>query len=116
MFALVHDWRMPRRSPPTKEKGHAMRAILLVLIVLVVAAIIAVATGLLNIDQVRPARAPQVSATHNGVVTKGGQTPSFDVETGSVKVGTAQKTVKVPTLSVEKPADNQAAPETVNAQ
>jgi uncharacterized protein involved in outer membrane biogenesis len=93
-----------------------MRAILMVLIVIVVAAIIAVATGLLNINQVRPARAPQVSATHNGVVAKGGQTPSFDVETGSVTVGTAQKTVKVPTVSVERPAANEAAPETVNGQ
>jgi hypothetical protein len=90
-----------------------MRAILLVLIVLVVAAIIAVATGLLNIDQVRPARAPQVSATHNGVVTKGGQTPSFDVETGSVKVGTKEQTVKVPSLDVQPP-QNQAAAATNN--
>ena len=93
-----------------------MRAFLLVLIVLVVAVIFAVATGLLDINQVRPARAPQVSATHNGVVAKGGQAPAFDVETGSVAVGTAQKTVKVPTVSVEKPADNQAASETVNGQ
>jgi uncharacterized protein involved in outer membrane biogenesis len=93
-----------------------MRAIILVLIVVVVAVIAAVATGLLDINQVRPARAPQVSATHNGVVAKGGQAPSFDVETGSVTVGSQQKTVKVPTLSVDKPADNQAAPAPANSQ
>jgi hypothetical protein len=93
-----------------------MRAVLLVLIVLVVAVIAAIASGWLNIAQVRPARAPQVSATSNGVMTKSGQTPSFDVETGSVKVGSAARTVKVPTLEVEKPGANQAAPETANAQ
>jgi hypothetical protein len=87
-----------------------MRAVLLVLIVLVLAVLAAIATGFLDINQIRGAQAPQVSATHNGVTAKGGQAPAFDVETGSVKVGSTQKTVKVPTLSVEKPADNQAAP------
>jgi len=91
-----------------------MRAVLFVLIVVVVAGIVAIASGWLNIDQVRPARAPRVSATGNGVMSKGGQTPKFEVETGSVKVGTAAKTVKLPTVSVEPPAENQAAPEAVN--
>ena len=93
-----------------------MRAVLLVLIVLVVAVIAAIASGWLNIAQNRPARAPQVSATHNGIVTKSGQTPSFDVETGSVKVGSAARTVKVPTLDVERPGANQAEPAPANAQ
>lgn len=96
-------------------KGHPMRAILLILIVIIVAFIVAVATGYLDINQVRPARAPQVSTTGSGVVAKGGQTPSFDVETGSVKVGSAPKTVKVPTVTVQKPGDNQAAPENSNS-
>jgi len=93
-----------------------MRTILFVLIVVVLAVIVAVVTGLLDINQVRPARAPQVSTTTNGVVTKGGQAPSFDVETGSIKVGTAARTVKVPTVSVDKPAENQAAPAPANAE
>lgn len=90
-----------------------MRAVLLVLIIAVVAIIIAVATGFLNINQIRGAQAPQVSATSNGVVAKGGQAPAFDVQTGSVKVGSKDATVKVPTLEVQPP-QNQAAPTTSN--
>ena len=56
-----------------------------VLIVIILAIIAAIVTGFLDINQIRGARAPQISTTHNGVVAKGGQTPAFDVETGSVK-------------------------------
>jgi hypothetical protein len=34
--------------------------------------------------------------------------PAFDVETGSVTVGTKDATVKVPAVKVNPPADNQA--------
>jgi hypothetical protein len=85
-----------------------MRAILLLLILAIVAVIAAVATGLVDINQTRPAKAPNLSAAGNGVTASGGQTPAFDVETGSVKVGTQDKTVKVPTLEVQ-PADANAA-------
>lgn len=91
-----------------------MRIVILILILVILALIAALATGLLDINQIRGARAPQISTTHNGVTAKGGQTPSFDVETGSVKVGTTQTTVKVPTLQVQ-PAQNQAATATNNA-
>ena len=91
-----------------------MRALLLILILAVVALLVAFASGFLNVNQTRDAKAPQVSATRNGVTARGGQTPAFDVETGSVKVGTKQTTVRVPAVVVEKPAQNQAA--TANAQ
>jgi hypothetical protein len=91
-----------------------MRAVLLVLIIAVVAVIVAVATGFLDINQIRGARAPEVAATNNGVVAKGGQAPGFDVETGKVKVGTTETTVRVPTLEVEPP-QNQAAATANNA-
>jgi len=91
-----------------------MRAVLVVLIIAVILVIIAIATGFLNINQIRGAKAPQVSATTNGVVTKGGQAPAFDVETGSVKVGSKDATVKVPTLQVQRP-QNQVAATTNNA-
>ena len=91
-----------------------MRALLLILIIAVVAIIAAIATGFIDINQVRGAKAPQVSATRNGVVAKGGQTPAFDIETGSVKVGAKDATVKVPSLEVQPP-QNQAAPVTNNA-
>jgi uncharacterized protein involved in outer membrane biogenesis len=91
-----------------------MRAVLLVLIIVILAIIGGVATGFIDINQLRGAKAPQVAATHNGVVAKGGQAPAFAVETGSVKVGTKDARVKVPTLEVEPP-QNQAAPATNNA-
>jgi hypothetical protein len=90
-----------------------MRAILLVLIIAVLAIIVAIATGFLDINQIRGAKAPQISATGNGVMAKGGQAPAFDVETGSVKVGARNSTVKVPTLQVVPP-QNQAAATTNN--
>ena len=94
-----------------------MRAVLFVLIIAIVAVIVAVASGFLNINQIRGAKAPEVSATGNGIVAKGGQAPAFDVETGSVKVGTGQATVKVPTVEI-RPAQeaNPAANAAANAQ
>ncbi|HVL30031.1 MAG TPA: hypothetical protein VM326_04870 [Sphingomicrobium sp.] len=93
-----------------------MRAIIIILILAVVALIAAIQTGLLDITQTRGARAPEISATGNGVTATGGQAPAFDVETGKVAVGAKEQnvTVKVPTLEVRPPAAaNQAA--TTNA-
>ena len=84
----------------------AMRAALLVLIVAVIVFIGAVATGFLKISQTRGAAAPQVSANLNGFSAKGGQAPAFDVETGSVKVGTRDTVVKTPTLEMHKADEN----------
>jgi hypothetical protein len=106
-----------------------MRPILLILILGIVALIAAVATGLLDINQVRGAKAPDIDATRNGVIAKGGQAPAFDIETGSVAVGTQQTNVAVPVPQVQvKPADsdrtapsapaeqqNQSAPPATNA-
>ena len=94
-----------------------MRALLLILILAVLAILIALWTGFLDIDQIRGAKAPAISATHNGVIAKGGQAPAFDVETGSVEVGTRNTTVKVPELTVKPPpgqAQNQAAQNSAN--
>ena len=95
-----------------------MRAILLILILAVVALIVLVATGLIDINQTRPAAVPQVSVTENGVVAKGGQAPAFDVETGTVSVGSepANVTVAVPTVQVNRADGNEAQPATNTAQ
>ena len=84
-----------------------MRAILFILILAVVALLIAVATGFVDISQTRPAAVPDVDATRSGVTATGGQTPAFDIETGSVAVGSRQTNVVVPTLRVNPP-DQQA--------
>lgn len=92
-----------------------MRAIIFILIIIILVVIAALVTGFLDIDQIRGVKAPQVSATGNGVTAQGGQAPAFDVQTGSVKVGAKQANVKVPTLVVQKPGQNQAAATTNNA-
>jgi hypothetical protein len=94
--------------------GKEMRAVIFVLVILILIVIAGIATGFIDINQIRGAKAPEISATRNGVTAKGGQAPAFDVETGSVKVGTTNATVKVPKLEVVPP-QNQAAATTNNA-
>jgi hypothetical protein len=84
-----------------------MRAILFILIVAVVGLLIAVATGFLDVTQTREAQAPDVDLNASGVAAEGGQTPAFDIETGSVSVGTRRANVVVPTVRVNPP-ENQA--------
>ena len=93
-----------------------MRAIILILIAVLLVVLVAIGTGFVSINQIRGAKAPEVSATRNGVTATGGEAPAFDVATGSVKVGTKETTVKVPALVVEKPGQNQVQPATSNAQ
>jgi hypothetical protein len=93
-----------------------MRTVIIILILAIVVIIGGIASGFVDISQIRGAKAPQISATNNGVVAKGGQTPAFDVETGSVKLGTKDATVKVPAVEVQRPGANQAAAATNNAQ
>ncbi len=78
-----------------------MRAILLILILAIVAVIAALGTGMIDFDMTRGARAPDVDATGNGVVAKGGQAPAFDVETGSVQVGVAPTNVTLPRIQIQ---------------
>ncbi len=85
-----------------------MRAVLLLLILVVVVAIGAIATGFININQVRPADAPEIQAGRDGIAVTGGQAPAFDVETGKIAVGTQERTVKLPGIEV-RPADGNAA-------
>ena len=82
-----------------------MRALFFVLILVVVAALIAVWTGFLDINVLRPAKAPDVSVNGAGVTAANGQTPTFDIETGSVAVGTRSTNVTVPTVRVVKPGE-----------
>jgi hypothetical protein len=91
-----------------------MRAIFLILIVAVVALIIAVMTGFLDISQTRGAQVPTMSANENGVTATGGQAPGFDVQTGSVGVGSREANVSVPVIEVRPPAANQPAAPAAN--
>lgn len=79
-----------------------MRAILLILILVVVALIAAFATGLVSISQSREARAPKIEAADGAIRAQGGQSPAFEVQTGSVEVGTRQANVPVPKVEVKR--------------
>jgi hypothetical protein len=79
-----------------------MRAILLILIIAVVALIAAISTGYLDISQTREARAPSVEASEGSIRATGGQSPAFEVQTGSVGVGTQEANVAVPKVEVKR--------------
>ena len=79
-----------------------MRAVLLILILAVVALIAAIQTGLINISQTRPAAAPEVEAADGKIQTRAGQAPAFEVETGSIGVGTRTANVAVPEVQVKR--------------
>jgi hypothetical protein len=79
-----------------------MRAILLILIIAVVALIAALQTGLIDINQTRPATAPTVEAGDGAIRTQAGQAPAFEVETGTVGVGTREANVAVPQVEVRR--------------
>lgn len=79
-----------------------MRAVLLILILGVVVLIALFASGLVNVAQTREARAPQVEATNGSIRAQGGQSPAFEVQTGSVEVGTREANVAVPRIEVKR--------------
>lgn len=79
-----------------------MRAILLILIVAVVALIAAISTGFLDISQTREAKAPSVEASGGAIRARAGQSPAFEVQTGSVQVGTREANVAVPKVEVKR--------------
>ena len=84
-----------------------MRAVFLILIVAVVALIVAVLTGMIDIRQTQPAVAPGIESVDGKLVTRPGQAPAFDVQTGSIGVGTG-KTVAVPKVEIQ-PSDTRVA-------
>lgn len=91
-----------------------MRTVLFIVIVAVVVIIGAVVTGFINVREIRGASAPSITATRSAISAKGGQSPAFDVETGSVKVGTKEANVAMPTLEIQKPEQDRAKPTSNN--
>lgn len=79
-----------------------MRAALLILILGIVALIALFASGLINVSQTREARAPQVEAVDGSIRAQAGQSPAFEVQTGSVEVGTREANLAVPKVEVKR--------------
>ena len=107
----------------SSKKVWGMRAIFLILIIGVVALIAAIHFGLVDISQTRPAQAPTVAAEGGKISATGGQTPKFEVETGSVGVGSREQNVTVPSVrvavpvvEVRRPAKPEPAPPAQPAQ
>lgn len=94
-----------------------MRNLLLLLIIVVLALIAVIATGLVDVRQTAPAELPKVSVDEDGVSAEGGRQPTFDVETGSVSVGSETRAVTVPKLQVESaPTGDAEAPDDKNTR
>ncbi|WP_033920294.1 hypothetical protein [Sphingomonas sp. 37zxx] len=72
-----------------------MRAILVLLGLAALVLIGLMATGMLSLDQTRQAQLPSIRI-------EGGQTPEFKADVGTLDVGTVNKTVEVPKVTVEK--------------
>ena len=87
-----------------------MRTILLILILVIVAAIAAIATGFVNVSQTQQAQIPTIEARDGSIRAEPGQPPSFDVETGSVGVGTREANVAVPKVEVKRDKATVAVP------
>src|SRR5437870_1436922 len=69
------------------------RSGLIIAVVAIVAIIAAFAFGLIDINQTKETKLPEVSV-------QGGQAPAFDVDTAKVDVGTTDKTIDLPKVDV----------------
>lgn len=77
----------------TYWEQEAMRTGLIVVLVAVLVIIGAFAFGLVDINQTRTTKLPEIAV-------KGGQAPAFDVKTADVNVGTRTTNVEVPDVEV----------------
>lgn len=80
------------REYPARNNGA--RAGIIIAVIAVLAIIAAFAFGLIDIDQTKETKLPEVAV-------EGGQAPAFDVDTAKVDVGTRSTDVKVPTVDVD---------------
>lgn len=72
-----------------------MKATSVILGIIALAFVAVVAWYMIDIEQTREARLPDVD-----VNVTGGQTPDYDVRTGDVDIGTKQTTVQVPDVKI----------------
>lgn len=75
------------------ERKRGMGAGVILAIVAVVLVVAAFAFGLIDIDQTKETKLPEVAV-------QGGQAPAFDVDAADVKVGSTTTDVSVPKVDV----------------
>jgi uncharacterized membrane protein (Fun14 family) len=73
------------------------RAVLIILAIAALVLVVLLATGIIDINQTREAKLPDVN-----VSAEGGQTPAFDVNAKEVVVGTTPTNVTVPTVETKQ--------------
>lgn len=73
-----------------------MRAILVLAGIAALVLLAAMALGFVRFDQTQTAQLPRL---------EGGQAPKFEADVARVNVGTEEKTVEVPRVSVDKPGE-----------
>lgn len=73
-----------------------MRGILVLVGLAAVAVVVLMSLGMLKIEQQQGASMPSISFN-----AEGGQLPKFKAETGSVGIGSSNKTVELPTLEMK---------------
>lgn len=86
------------RREPVADRRRGGNTLLFVLLALAALLVAAFAFGLIDVDQNKEARLPEVSV-------EGGQAPSYDVDTADVNVGTKTESVPVPDVDVDVSTD-----------
>lgn len=74
-------------------RNNGARVGIIVAVIAILAVIAAFAFGLIDINQTKEMKVPEVSV-------QGGQAPAFDVDTAKVDVGTKQTDITVPKVEV----------------
>ncbi|RHW18788.1 hypothetical protein D1610_01110 [Sphingomonas gilva] len=77
-----------------------MRALLVLVAIAIIVLIAAVSLGFISLDQTQTAQLPSIEV-------EGGQAPEFKADVADIDVGTENKTIEVPTISVDKPENAQ---------
>jgi hypothetical protein len=86
-----------------ESMSSGARSGLIIAVVAIVAIIAAFAFGLIDINQTKETKLPEVSV-------QGGQAPTFDVDTAKVDVGTTNTTVDLPKVEVGTTKENVELP------
>jgi len=92
------DYETTRDGRTVEVRRSGTPGWLIALLVIVALVIAAFAFGLVNIDQVREGKVPEIAVT-------GGEAPKFDVDTARIDIGSKKETVEVPTINVERADD-----------
>jgi hypothetical protein len=96
---MAYDPDPAHRTVRVERRGSGGRALMYLVLVALLLAALAWALGLFSVDTSGSLEAPRVEL-------EGGEIPKVEVDTADVEVGTKKTTIEVPTIDIERPADN----------